>query len=236
MCLPLAVIAATTLLVMCAVRCLRARLRARTWLALLRVCAPIAAGSGVVLVAAAVAVAVDPAPFRDYPGVPGMGFSAGVLLLVFAWRQAVTRSGLPDRVAGAAVAEWVITFALVSIGLFWAVSDYSGAGGVRRAFEVEARVPAMPDALLFSERSLAIPDVREVECGRPDSAYRYRYDGLKLLLQSGNQYVLLPPPGRRPTVPRSCCPAPTRSASSSPRRAPGPGTARGFPRARGDRS
>ncbi|WP_433260354.1 hypothetical protein ACQPZF_23905 [Actinosynnema sp. CS-041913] len=192
--IPLAVISAATLLVTCAVRYLRVRLKASTWLAVLRVCTPIAAVVGIVLVGTAVLVAVDPEPFREYPGLPGMGFSVGILSLVFAWRRVVSASDAADRAAGAVVAEWVITFVLVSIGLFWAVSDYSTAVGVRRAFEVEARVPAMPDALLFSTRSLNLSarDVREVECTRPDSAYRYRYDGLKLLLQSGNQYVLLP--------------------------------------------
>jgi hypothetical protein len=34
--------------------------------------------------------------------------------------------------------------------------------------------------------------VHEIICRETDAAYRYRYDGLKLLLQSGDQDVLVP--------------------------------------------
>jgi hypothetical protein len=48
--------------------------------------------------------------------------------------------------------------------------------------------------VLYSERSLSIsaPGVRETRCGDAKAAYGFRYDGLVLILQSGNQYVLLP--------------------------------------------
>jgi hypothetical protein len=190
--IPLAVISASALVVMCVIAYLRARLAESAWLAILRVCTPIAAVIGIVLVGIAVVIAIDPQPFQDHAGLPGMSFSAGILLLIFSWRRVM--SGAPERATGTAVAEWVITFVLVSVGLFWAVSDYSTAVGVRRASETEAAIPAMPHVLLFSAKSLnfAANGVAEVECQRPESAYRYRYDGLKLLLQSGNQYVLLP--------------------------------------------
>jgi hypothetical protein len=46
----------------------------------------------------------------------------------------------------------------------------------------------------YSEKRLILqsPGVREVDCHDPDAAYRFRYDGLKLVLQAGNQYFLLP--------------------------------------------
>ncbi|WP_447008439.1 hypothetical protein ACRAKI_17270 [Saccharothrix isguenensis] len=190
--IPLAVISASALIVMCVIAYLRARLAESTWLAILRVCTPIAAVTGIVLVGIAVVIALDPRPFQDYAGLPGMSFSAGILLLIFSWRRVM--EGAPDRATGTTVAEWVITFVLVSIGLFWAVSDYSSSVGVRRAAETEAAIPSMPHVLLFSAKSLnfAANGVAEVECRRPESAYRYRYDGLKLLLQSGDQYVLVP--------------------------------------------
>ena len=34
--------------------------------------------------------------------------------------------------------------------------------------------------------------MRETQCRNPGSAYPYRYTGLKLILQSGGQYLLLP--------------------------------------------
>jgi hypothetical protein len=48
--------------------------------------------------------------------------------------------------------------------------------------------------VIYSERSLSLaaPGVREVRCRDPQAAYRFRYDGLKLVPQSGDQYLLLP--------------------------------------------
>lgn len=40
--------------------------------------------------------------------------------------------------------------------------------------------------------SLRAPAVRETVCRDPEAAYRFRYDGLKLILQSGGQYFFLP--------------------------------------------
>jgi hypothetical protein len=40
--------------------------------------------------------------------------------------------------------------------------------------------------------SLHAPGVRETRCHDPNAAYRFRYDGLKLVLQSGDQYLFLP--------------------------------------------
>lgn len=189
--MPLAGIALAVLSVAFAARYLRARLSARRWAAFLRVCTPVAAVLGLVLLGLTVPITVDPEPFRAYPGVPGLGFSAGVVLLAFAWRRWSTTT----RRGGAfGVAESLAAFLLVSIGLFWAVGDYSSAVGTRRGHEVEARVPAMPSAVVYSGESLNLTGdgVRQVACAQPDGAYKFRYDGLKLLLQSGGQYVFLP--------------------------------------------
>lgn len=183
---PLGVLAAGALVALCVVQYLRLRLSEYQWARVLRVCVPVAALVGLGLVVCAVLIAVDPEPYRLYAGLPGLGFAVGVLLLVFAWRRVAAH----DRIAGTVVAEWVITFVLVSIGLFWAVGDYSAAVGVRRAYETELRVPDLPNVLVYSAKSLNLP--REVVCGQPDAAYRFRYTGLKLLLQSGGQYVFVP--------------------------------------------
>jgi hypothetical protein len=48
--------------------------------------------------------------------------------------------------------------------------------------------------VVYSAKSLSLnaPGVRETRCQDPDAAYRFRYDGLKLVLQSGDQYLFLP--------------------------------------------
>jgi hypothetical protein len=52
----------------------------------------------------------------------------------------------------------------------------------------------MPDVTVYSEKGLGLsaPGVREVTCQGTEAAYGFRYDGLKLVLESGNQYFFLP--------------------------------------------
>lgn len=182
---PLAALAFATLLALIVVRYLRVRLRERAWRAVLRYSTPIAAATGLVLIVSAGFIALDPAPFRQYLGLPGLGWAIGVLLVFFAWRQRIGRPG---------AAETGIVVLLVVIGLFWSVSDYSTAVGTQRAAEVEASVPELPNLLLYSEKSLNLTaeGVHQSTCHQTDATYRYRYDGLKLLLRSGGQYILVP--------------------------------------------
>ncbi|MFE2755525.1 hypothetical protein ACFXGA_26335 [Actinosynnema sp. NPDC059335] len=189
--MPLAGLAMAVLVVTFAARYLRARLSPRAWAAFLRVCTPVAAVVGLALLAVTVPITVNPEPFRAYPGLPGLGFAIGVVLLAFAWRR---WSATARRGAAFGVVESVAAFLLVAIGLFWAVGDYSASVGTRRGYEVEARIPEMADVVVYSAQGLDLAGegVRQVACAQPDSAYRYRYDGLKLLLQSGGQYVFLP--------------------------------------------
>lgn len=185
--LPLAVLASAILVGILILGYLRTRLSPETRRATVRMCTPPAAAAGLTMVGVAVFIALDPAPFRRFAGLPGLGFAVGVLLLAFAWRQ------LTDRISGnAGAAVWGLVFLLVSVGLFWAVGDYSSAVSVRRGYEVEARIPAMPSVVVYSARSLRLTGVHETTCASADAAYRYRYDGLKLLLQSGGQYVFVP--------------------------------------------
>ncbi|WP_328616721.1 hypothetical protein OHS18_09710 [Amycolatopsis sp. NBC_00355] len=181
--LPVAGTAGAGLVVLGAVRYLRHRLTDAAWAALLRGCAPVAAAGGLALVGVTVSIALDPRPYRAYAGLPGLGFAAGVVLLVFAWHR---------WSPGFAVAEWVVTYLLVTFGLFWSVGDYSGAVGTRRAFETAAGIPARPAVTLYSAESLNLGIAAETRCAAPEAAYKYRYTGLKLLLQSGGQYVFVP--------------------------------------------
>ncbi|XVS60734.1 hypothetical protein ACQPYE_20705 [Actinosynnema sp. CA-299493] len=192
--MPLAGTAIAVLAVTFLTRYLRSRLSTRRWAAVLRVCAPVAAVLGLALLAVTVPITVRPESSRAHPGLPGLGFAVGIVLLAFAWRRWSVTGGRGRKGAGFGVAESVAAFLLVSIGLFWAVGDYSAAVGTRRGFEVEARIPDMPGVVVYSGKGLGLTGegVRQVACGLPDGAYKYRYDGLKLLLHSGGQYVFVP--------------------------------------------
>ncbi|MEU7058260.1 hypothetical protein [Streptomyces sp. NPDC046197] len=98
------------------------------------------------------------------------------------------------RFEWAAVAEWGVVFALVGLSLIWAANDYAAAVGRGRAEQQASQLANSPTAVLYSERRLGIgaPGVREVRCRDTKSAYPFRYEGLTLLMESANQYVLLP--------------------------------------------
>lgn len=188
--LPIGIAAGTGLVVVGLVRLARFVLPERIWAAVLRIGTPTAMVVGMALVGAAVPVVLNPGLFRDYPGLPGLAVAVGVVLTVVGWRRLVPGEHRPAFL----VAEWVVTYVLVAFGLFWAVSDYSAQIGVREAFNTASRIPALPAVTLYSARSLNLEadGVQQVVCGQADATYRYRYSGLKLLLQSGGQYVFVP--------------------------------------------
>jgi hypothetical protein len=62
---------------------------------------------------------------------------------------------------------------------------------------LSAQIPYRPAVILFSEKDLHLDgaEIRQTACATPpgsESAYHFRYDGLVLLIDIGNQYVLLP--------------------------------------------
>jgi hypothetical protein len=192
---PMLVVACVGLLLLWGHALVRARLGAGARPGVLRVLVPAVAATGLVLVAAAlVSVFVATPLSRRLVGTP-LTLAAGVLLLVYAvhlWR--LTGGGSAPRASWVAVAEWAAVFVLVGLSLFWAASDYSASVGISRARRTVARLPTYPSVVLYSERSLSLraPGVRETRCRDPEAAYRYRYEGLTLALQSGDQYLFLP--------------------------------------------
>jgi hypothetical protein len=165
----------------------------------LRRLAPVCLVGGLALLACALVGLVAPHLTVNLLGLPGSALAAGVLLMTAASRlrrrpaEAVTRTrlGLPFPLA---VAEWAAVFLLVSVGLFWAVSDNAAGVGTMRANQVIEGLAAAPDVTVLSERSLnlVLPGVDEQRCGDPEGGYGFRYRGLKLVVQSGGQLLLLP--------------------------------------------
>ncbi|MEU6931962.1 hypothetical protein AB0A05_22740 [Streptomyces sp. NPDC046374] len=97
----------------------------------------------------------------------------------------------------ATLVEWSVVFALVMLGIVWATNDYAASVGTVRAKRFAAGLADYPSTVVYSAHSLALggPGVRETRCAAgadTEPAYGYRYDGLVLILQSGNQYVLVP--------------------------------------------
>jgi hypothetical protein len=195
--IPMMVVACAGLLALWAHSLLRARLAEGPHPWLLRLVIGIAAVGLVLTVGGFWSIfAATPLRRRLYGTAAPLSLALGVLLVVYAvhqWRSL----GVGRRTAGppwGRVAEWGAVFVLVGLSLFWAAGNYSVAVGRQRAREMVLELPGEPGVVLFSERSLSLiaPGVREVRCRDPQAGYRFRYDGLKLLPQSGDQYLLLP--------------------------------------------
>ncbi|MGY1831574.1 hypothetical protein ACI8AA_14270 [Geodermatophilus sp. SYSU D01180] len=200
---PIAIAALCALVGVWAHRVMVNRLPGGTRRSIVRATALIAAATGTVLIAIAVGMVLTGArPVRQVPEAGGLSLSIGVLLLVYGVHLARSvwardEDARTSGVRGAEVAEWGAAFVLVTVGLFWAVTSYAGGVGRGRAVDLMERMAGWPDAVLFSERSLSldIPGVVEVPCaaaGESEVAFRFRYDGLKLVQQAGDHYLLLP--------------------------------------------
>lgn len=163
-----------------------------------RVLVPACGAAGAVLVTLAFAdLVAEGDVFGVNAPTGGLALTLGVVLLLYAVR--LLRLSLPTAAAGgrspgSGLAEWGAAFLLASIGLFWAAEGYAFGVGTGGAITLHRALPAVPEAVLYSSQSLslAVPGVTEVRCADPDAAYRFRYDGLRLVRRAGDQYLLLP--------------------------------------------
>ncbi len=89
----------------------------------------------------------------------------------------------------------VAVSALMIAGLFWATNSFANAYGKGRGHEDAQGLPERPAVLLYtSERIVDLPPgVTETQLPAEDEALvRYRYDGLRLLLESEGRLFLVP--------------------------------------------
>lgn len=148
-------------------------------------------GAGVALCANGLSRVLVVTPVNRPLAVAPVSLAAGIVSLTAAVRLATAGQPRSD-VAG--LIEYGAIFVLVGLSLFWAAADYSAAVGRSRAAQFVQDLPSHPEAIVYSEHSLNMRSggVAAVRCRDPEAAYRYRYDGLALVLQSNDQYVLLP--------------------------------------------
>jgi hypothetical protein len=197
---PMTVAAVAGLMIFFAHDLLRRWLAAGTGSTVLRILVPVIGGVGFVAAVGGVWSVFTRTFLSEHLVLAPLSLAFGVVLLAYAlhlWRTFSPASG-PDladaRAEWTAVAELAVVFALVGLGLFWAANDYAAAVGRSRAEEFVAGLPDYPAAVVYSERGLSLhaPGLRETQCHDPGAGYRFRYDGLRLMLQSGSQYVFLP--------------------------------------------
>lgn len=193
MLVPLTVVAAAGLAALWGYRFLRSALTPRTWRVLARRAVPVLVSLGLGLLVLGLTELAVPALLYAVPGLPGLCVALGVVLFPMAERLHQSQSG--KHAAGVVpVIQWTFTFVLATIGLFWAVTDYSAEVGDARGYEYETKLATMPETVVFSTKDIGVrgPGVTMTACTAQDSAYRFRYDGLVMVLQSGGQSILLP--------------------------------------------
>jgi hypothetical protein len=126
-----------------------------------------------------------PAPFL----LPQLSPGVGVALVAYGLR--LWRGRINGR---SSIASGVLVAMLIVLSLFWAAAEYAVALGTGRAQQMAAGLLERPEVLVYSKERLHIEarGVFETTIGDTDAAYRYRYKGLRLLLRSGGNYLLLP--------------------------------------------
>ncbi len=152
---------------------------------------PALGGAGVALCANGLSRILVVTPLNEPLAAAPVSLAAGIVALTVAVRLATAAQ---PRSEAAGLVEYGAVFVLVGLSLFWAAADYSAAVGRARAAQFVRELPVHPEVVVYSEQSLSIraDGVEAVRCRDPEAAYRYRYDGLALVLQSNDQYVILP--------------------------------------------
>lgn len=156
--------------------------------------AAVIGGAGLTLVSGAFAVVSPQGSFLLVPFL----MAAGVLLAewgVRLRRLTSPRGPVPEgkaRVQKQAL-ESTLVFTLVTVLLFWGVSDFAQVVGRGQAASIEAKLPGLPRADIYSHVDLSIgaPGVTQTLLGTESSPV-YKYTGLRLLVLSGGRFFLLP--------------------------------------------
>ncbi len=150
-----------------------------------------------------------PLPFRVHFLFPSLSLGIGIVILAYAsylhgWNEdsedkpSSSHGGSQDK-PSSSHQRFVVSVTLVSmlvvLCLYWAASDYARALGRGRAHQLARQLATEPTgAVLYSKEQLHIqaPGVQEIQLDNGGSGYRFRYEGLRLLIRSSGKYFLVP--------------------------------------------
>lgn len=95
-----------------------------------------------------------------------------------------------SRTSPAAVA---LILVLLALSLFWDAERLANVMGEGHAAQITANPRRLLAVTVYSPKSLEVDaqGVVETSLGTSESAYRYRYDGLRLVQRSGDRYLLM---------------------------------------------
>lgn len=100
------------------------------------------------------------------------------------------------RTSGVYIAGLLIVAIIAAV---WTVSRYAERVGTQFATHIATELPIQPRIVVYSAQWIALngPGVVVQEIKQPDTRYHYQYTGLRLLVRSGDKFVLLPSQWRR---------------------------------------
>jgi hypothetical protein len=127
------------------------------------------------------------------PAVMMIGFAV-IVYALFLRDRYVVQNGSPIV---------VIIAGLLTLSFFWSVTAYANYIGVQAAMQLQSNLPAAANVVVYSSSNLSLTGPGITQSMPPDSVYRFRYSGLRLLASSGGQYFLLPEgwrPGNGPVI------------------------------------
>jgi hypothetical protein len=120
-----------------------------------------------------------------------LGYSGKIRLV----QLATLKGKREDSSGGSQTRTRAVVLVTVSIvGILWWISLYAAQVGTREALDSVTTIPNRPEIILYSSERIALagPGVIADEIQQAGSKYRYRYSGLRLLIQTGGRYILAP--------------------------------------------
>lgn len=107
-------------------------------------------------------------------------------------RERQGRQQPPSRGQLSTVAK-VLVLVLLAFSVFWNTERLARIMGEAYATQIAADPRQLLAVTVYSPQSLEIeaPGVQEKRLGDRESAYRYRYEGLRLVQRSGDRYLLI---------------------------------------------
>ncbi len=165
------------------------------------------------LARAAVGILVPTVATTEYPGGTPLLLAVGPLVIGYGlWvlRRVELRRPRPERettwfATGTAERSLQVLSACIAAllvaGLFWATNTFAAAYGTGRGELQAQRLPDDPEVVLeTADRLLDLPPsvaaTEAVLMPAEGEIYRYRYRGLRLLVESGGRLFLVPAPWR----------------------------------------
>ncbi|MEV4110200.1 hypothetical protein [Nonomuraea sp. NPDC049695] len=118
----------------------------------------------------------------------------GIFVVAYSW-SLYTRFNPRQTISPAGrMVQRTVCVALLLVLLLWAVTDYARQRGQERAYQYWAHSAMLPSTVVYAPRRLYLegPGITETTLPDPNAMFRYRYTGLRLLIDSNRRYFLLP--------------------------------------------